>query len=1161
MADIVISVDIDARGTAKGSAEAKAAIKGIRDSIAGVDVKALSDKLKSVGSQMQQFGGQLRNVGTSLTLAVTAPLAAAGAAILKAGGEYEKALNIFQAVTKATGDEMARAADVAKDLGADLTLPATSAKDAALAMTELGKAGLSAADAMDAAKGVLQLAAAGQLDGARAAEIAANALNAFKLEAKETTRVADLLAAAANASSAGVDDIALAMQQASANFAAAKVPIEDLVTAISALANAGIKGSDAGTSLKTFIMSLQSPTTAAAETMRQLGIAVFDAAGKMKSLPEIIGQFEQSLAGLTDEQKVQALNKIFGSDAIRAAQILFSTGTEGFDKLKAAVTASGAAAELANAQMKGLSGAWAGFKSQLETIGIQIYEVVKAPLTQFMQAAAQYVGQAAQTFGQLSPAVQQAIIGLAAFAAAIGPLLVVVGSLVSAIGTIVSAAGAVAGLFASGGALASIGPFLIPIIIAIVAAIGQAVAIAYALYSAWTENFGGIQELTAIVADAIKYAWDALMTALRDLTVEILAEIRKFWQENGDEILQIIQVFSDGFRQLWTAIVNFWIENGDTIKQVTKAVWNAIKALIVETVRIIGKLIEVGLAVINGDWQKAWDATKEILTSVIKIWVSLLEASGTALVGALKIALQAIWNLQTWLYEQSYELGKMVVAGLIAGLKSMANPLGFAAKWVGDQVVNALKARLETQSPSKVTYEIGTWVAQGLADGIDAGTPEAVAAATSISGKVISGLQDVFGKDLGGFVENALGILTDGSKSWGDRLRSIFSGIAQNFRQMVGDMLKTWINSKIFGGGSGQGPGGTPNFNPGASGGGVPPTGTITIGPDGEPMYTVNGNQSAPFSLFGGGLTNGIGTIASLGMMAGGAIGGKFGGLISSVSGGALTGLMLGAKLGMVGGPVGAAIGAAAGFAMSILGGLFSSPKRKRDKNEKMPLLTQGFADALKQLRMLRDDKNAILSNPSGAMAKADELRAAIASGFGIQFESKKYSKIAQQQIAQKLAEADILVKQIKEFAEMGRAAGERDRRMLPEFANGVYMSPAFQAFRRRNGMLGGTFTGRDTLPSLLAPGEMVLNPRQMQAVRANAGFDVFKTAGIPGYANGGMAQSQPMSAGSLNVTIVVEQDAAGLWHATAQSDAGQKVIAKVVETKYANDELKMKRR
>lgn len=121
--------------------------------------------------------------------------------------------------------------------------------------------------------------------------------------------------------------------------------------------------------------------------------------------------------------------------------------------------------------------------------------------------------------------------------------------------------------------------------------------------------------------------------------------------------------------------------------------------------------------------------------------------------------------------------------------------------------------------------------------------------------------------------------------------------------------------------------------------------------------------------------------------------------------------------------------------------------------------------------------------------------------------------------------------------------------------------SPAFQAFRRQNGMIAGAWTGRDVIPAMLARGEMVDNPMQQQYIRSNAGRDVFRGAGIPGYADGGVVSGSGGGFGNINVTVLVEQDASGMWHATAQSDAGQRVIAKVVEKKYSNDELKLVRR
>lgn len=215
---------------------------------------------------------------------------------LKVATDYQSNLNMFQAVSGATADQMAAVAARAKDLGADMSLPATSAGDAALAMTELAKAGLSVTDSMTAAKGVLQMSAAGGVDNARAAEIAANALNAFGLKGTEASRVADLLAAAANASSAEVSDIADSLQQVSAVAAGAGIPIEQVTAAIAEMANKGIKGSDAGTSIKTMLLALQAPTQKSADLMRDLGISVYDADGKMRPFPELIRQFSETLA-------------------------------------------------------------------------------------------------------------------------------------------------------------------------------------------------------------------------------------------------------------------------------------------------------------------------------------------------------------------------------------------------------------------------------------------------------------------------------------------------------------------------------------------------------------------------------------------------------------------------------------------------------------------------------------------------------------------------------------------------------------------------------------------------------------------------------------------------------------------------------------------------
>jgi len=298
---------------------------------------------------------------------------AIGGAVSKAA-ELESELNFLQAVSGATGEQMRQVATLAKQLGADVTIPAASALDAAKAMTELAKAGLSVEQSMAAAKGSLQLAAAGQLDAARAAEIVAGALNAFNLSGDQAVRVADLLAAAANASAADVTGMADSLKMASAVAAMSGRSIEETITALSMLANAGIQGSDAGTSLKTMFLRLVAPTKDAKEKLNSLGISLTDAQGRMLPLRDLTAQFASKLSALTEEERNYILTTVFGSDAIRAANIVLMAGADAYDEMYRAVTKANAATELAEARMRGLKGAQEALNNAVETLGLSFGE-------------------------------------------------------------------------------------------------------------------------------------------------------------------------------------------------------------------------------------------------------------------------------------------------------------------------------------------------------------------------------------------------------------------------------------------------------------------------------------------------------------------------------------------------------------------------------------------------------------------------------------------------------------------------------------------------------------------------------------------------------------------------------------------------------------------
>jgi TP901 family phage tail tape measure protein len=436
----------------------------------GADVGGLQRGLGTANNQINQFGSraeaaigrvktqvadltrQAALVGTGMSAAVTAPLVAVGKGALDLATGYQGAMNMVQAVTQATAAQMEGLDRTAIALGADMSLPATSAKDAALSMVELSKAGLSVQDTMDAAKGSLQLAAAGQLDNANAAAISAQALNAFGLAGKEATRVADMLAAGANVSAASVGDLAIGMQQGGFAFAAAKQPIDHMITALAALTNVGLTGSDAGTALKNAMIRLMSPTQEAAKLMNKLNLSVYDTAGNMLPFPQIIENVSRATAGMTQEQRNAALETIFLSDGMKAMIPLLALGKDGFVALEQQVQRHGAAADLAGAMTKGLGGAIEGLKSQVETFLLNEAKPFLDTLEGWVRKAADFIPK----LSQMDPALKSLGLALIVAVAAAGPLLVIMAGLTSALGFILSPLGLViAGVIALGTAFAA----------------------------------------------------------------------------------------------------------------------------------------------------------------------------------------------------------------------------------------------------------------------------------------------------------------------------------------------------------------------------------------------------------------------------------------------------------------------------------------------------------------------------------------------------------------------------------------------------------------------------------------------------------------------------------------------------------------------------------
>jgi TP901 family phage tail tape measure protein len=285
---------------------------------------------------------------------VTLMTAAGVGLAVKAYAEFDEQMSKVQAATHASSGEMAQLREAAINAGADT---AFSAKEAGQAIEELSKAGVSTADILNGGlNGALSLAAAGSLSVADAAELAATAMVQFKLSGSDIPHVADLLAAGAGKAQGSVEDMGMALKQGGLVASSFGISVDETVGSLAAFASAGLVGSDAGTSMKTMLLALANPSKQAANTMAELGISAYDASGNFVGMSKLAGNLQGALGGLTQEQRNSALATIFGSDAIRTANVLYEQGAKGIQEWTDKVNDSGYAALTASINQNNLKG-------------------------------------------------------------------------------------------------------------------------------------------------------------------------------------------------------------------------------------------------------------------------------------------------------------------------------------------------------------------------------------------------------------------------------------------------------------------------------------------------------------------------------------------------------------------------------------------------------------------------------------------------------------------------------------------------------------------------------------------------------------------------------------------------------------------------------------
>lgn len=642
--------------------QAEADLANMEVQLRDVNAELARQKFDEYAEKAGKVGQAVQTAGQHM-MKVTTAIGGVAAASVTVAANFEQQMSKVQAISGATAEDTDRLTESARQWGRDTKYSATEAGEA---FEYMALAGWKTDDMLEGIGGILNLAAASAMDLGTASDIVTDYLTAFGLSAKDAGKFADEMTYAMSHSNTTTEALGEAYKNCAATAASMGYSVEETTAVLMTMANAGVKGGEAGTALNAIMTRLATDTKGCATELAKYGVEVYDAQGNMNSLSSILTGVRGVWNSLTDEQQANLAKTIAGTNQFSALQTIMSglsdeaiaSGMSFSDYAEALQNCDGTASDMAATMQDNLLGRLTQLKSKLEDIGITVGNA----LIPFMEKAVAKIGELADKFAALSPRQQETILKIAGVVAAIGPLLTIVGKAISVSGQLSSGIGKVVGKLATMGTTASGATGGMAVLKGALAAITSPVGIAVAAIAA----------ITAVIVTLWNTNED-----FRNRITEIWNRIKTVFTEFGQHITDKLNSLGFDFENFGEVVKAIWEGFCNVLAPIIEGVFNNIANIIETTLNVVTGVFDVFVSLLTGDWSGAWDAVKGIFESVwngLKEYISnilnTIKGVVDAFLGLFGTSWDGVWNSVKTTFENIWNGIVSFFTGILDGIRN-----------------------------------------------------------------------------------------------------------------------------------------------------------------------------------------------------------------------------------------------------------------------------------------------------------------------------------------------------------------------------------------------------------------------------------------------------------------------------------------------------------